>query len=204
MVANLIFFLAPSLSDLNISFYDQYTMQVYSDVMRPQMNDALEARGLDFQAALESETDIKKTKEFHSLAEAYDARIADIAKSMVIAHIPVLAFGTMILTFPRRLLYADHVVASLHFFAFVMIYWSVFPFVVVPIVKALDMLLYWNLPVWNISTGLKFLYVPFMLCTAFNMRWYAGVLAVVPFYVIFMTTHFCYRLLQLWIGLAIV
>ncbi|MEO1594722.1 MAG: zinc ribbon domain-containing protein [Pseudomonadota bacterium] len=204
LVANLMFFLAPTLSDLNINFYDQYTMQVYSEVMQPHINSALETRGLDLEATLASGTEITRTAEFRELAQAYDSRIGDIAKSMVIAHIPLLALGTMMLTFWRRLLYADHVVAALHFFAFVMIYWTVFPYTVLPLFRALDALLFWDLPVWQLVLGLKFLYVPFMFSTAFGVRWYVALLSVVPFYAVLMVTHFGYRLLQLWLGLAIV
>lgn len=204
LLANVLFFLAPSVSDLNLNFYDQYTLQVYSDWMRAPVHAALEARGVDVEGILANGGNLTRTEGFRAYATDYDARIGDIAKSMVIAHVPLLALGTLLLTFWRRLLYADHVVAALHFLAFVMIYYTAMPYTVLPLLRALDALPFWDIPVWSIAMTLKFFYVPFMLSTAFGVRWFIALPATLGLVYALLFTHLGYRLLQLWIGLAIV
>lgn len=206
LLANLAFFLAPTISDLNIDFYDQYTIQIYSDWMRPHLDAAIVDR-IPEDAEI-TEPRIQDDPAFaaarKSFAADYDARIGDIAKSMVIAHVPALALGTLLLTFWRRLLYADHVVTMLHFFTFVMLYYTLMPFTVIPVLRALDALPFWDVPIWSIAMTLKFIYLPFMFRTAFDLRWYAAVPVSIVFLGVLLYTHLGYRLLQLWIGLAIV
>ncbi|MEM1439513.1 MAG: zinc ribbon domain-containing protein [Pseudomonadota bacterium] len=204
LVANLVFFLSPTLSDLGIGFWDQYSLQPYSAWMQPTMIAVLESHGLDVQAALDRGIDVRETEAFIQYANAYDARIGDLAKSMAIAHVPLLAFGTFVLTFWRRLLYADHVVASLHFVAFVMLYFTLMPYTVIPLLRLVDAAPFWDINVWRVALAIKFAYVPFMFRTAFGVRWWVAIAAVAPFLGVLLVTHTGYRFLQLWIGLAIV
>ncbi len=204
LIANVLFFLAPSLSDLGISLWDQYSLQPYSAWMQPAIHAVLESQGLDVQAAIDQGIDIRNTEAFREYARDYDARIGDLAKSMAIAHVPLLALGTLVITFWRKLLYADHVVAALHFLAFVMLYFTLMPYTVIPLLRLIDSVPFWDFDVWRVALALKFAYVPFMFRTAFGVRWWAAIALVAPFLAVLLVTHTSYRLLQLWIGLAIV
>ncbi|MEL6950110.1 MAG: DUF3667 domain-containing protein [Pseudomonadota bacterium] len=204
LIANVLFFLSPALSDLNINFWDQYSLQPYSAWMQPAINVVLESRGLDVQATIEQGVDVRNTEIFRDYARDYNARIGDLAKSMVIAHVPLLAFGTLILTFWRKLLYADHVVASLHFLAFVMLYFTLMPYTIIPLLRFIDAAPFWDFDVWRVALAIKFVYVPFMFRSAFGVPWWAAIALVAPFLAVLLVTHTSYRLLQLWIGLAIV
>ena len=188
LFANLLFFLAPSISDLSLVFEDQYTLQPYSASMRPHLDARIASSGMSMD----------------EFAAAYDGRVGDIAKSMVIAHVPLIAFVTFVLTLRKRFFYADHVVAALHFFAFLMLYFTLAPLTLMPLMAGINALPLVSLPVRLISLALLLAYAIVMLRTAFDLRWWAAVVFVVPFIAGFLGAHYVYRLMQLWIGVLLV
>lgn len=235
LFANVLFFLAPSVTDFNITLFDQYAIQPYSDWVAPRIDaairrspaataafeaaydEALRERtagaagpgdwGLDLYAAeliprINAALQASNVA-FEAFAERYDARISDIAKSMVIVHVPLVALGTLLLTFWRPLYYADHVVAALHFFAFLMIYLAVGPYTIMPVVGFLTSPLPESVPVPRLTIMILWVYVPFMLRTAFGVRWLVALPAAALFVAVMMVAHYLYRLIQLMLGLAL-
>lgn len=188
LFANLVFFLAPPGSDLSLVFYDQYSIQPYSEWMRPKLDAAIAAREMTFQ----------------QFSAAYDARIGDLAKSMVIVHVPLIALVTLLLTYRKGFYYADHVVAALHFFAFLMVFYALMPYTLLPLLAGINRLPLVALPTRLVTMGLLLVYVLAMLRRAFDLKWLTAVVLAPLFTAGFLATHYVYRLLQLWIGLAIV
>lgn len=156
LLANLVFFLAPSLSDFNLSLSDQYRMQPYSAWIAPLV-----------QPALDESQQITP-----ALAQAYQMRANEIAKVMVVMHVPLLALISLLLGLDKRLYYADHVVAVLHFFAFLMLYYAALPHLIVPLLHLVVGLTPWEPPVWRIAVSVQFLYLPLMLRRAFEYPWW--------------------------------
>jgi len=181
LIANVAFFLAPSLTDFGITLIDQYRLQPYSPLIQGWIESVLSAGDRSFE-------------EWSSL---YRQRVGELAKTMVILHVPLLAMVTMGLTADKRLFYADHIVMALHFFAFLMWYLTLFPFVFLPMMKLIDALTpAWDLPAWWIAVNFKFVYIPFMLRSATGISW----LRVIPTTVLFLlglyAVHATYRLIQ--------
>lgn len=188
LLGNLLFFLAPPLSDFQLSLTDQYELQPYS---------FWSAQWIDAYLAESART-------FEEVADAYRLRVIELAKLMVIFHVPLLAAGTMAIAADKRLFYADHVVMGLHYFAFLMIY-----LILVSVVLGLLSL---AVPVeWQvgqylglIAVLLQFLYVPGMLRTALGMSWFRALISTPLFVLALFITHFIYRLIQFIVAFALV
>ena len=178
LLGNLLFFLAPSLSDFTLALEDQYLLQPYSAMIAPWI-DAVLARGVDFDA----------------LAAAYALRVNELAKTLVILHVPLLALATRLLARRGATVYADHVVMALHFFAFLMIYATLVPLALGGLIRLglLDALPGWVGALLLLPPAL---YAWLMLRTALDVGWLRALAATVPFMLGLLVTHFVYRLVQ--------
>lgn len=104
LIANLVYFFYPPLSDLNMSLAEQVQLQPWSPLAERMVDARLEARGAGFD----------------EYATEYRVKATELAKLMVILHVPLLA---LVLTWlhPRRgLHYVDHLAVSLNFWAFLL------------------------------------------------------------------------------------
>lgn len=187
LLANLAFFLAPSLTDFNVTLEDQVTLQPYSAWIAPWVDARVAASGLAFEA----------------FAERYAERGADIAKTLVILHVPLLALVTMLLFFDKRLLYADHVVTALHFFAFLMLYYTCLPFLIYPLFNLLGTLTGGAINGFTLSISIQFLYVPFMMRRAFGVGWPRALISTIVFLPLLLLVHLFYRFVQLFVVIAL-
>lgn len=105
LIANLVYFFYPQLSDLNLSLPEQLHGQAHSSLARPLVEARLAARDIGMA----------------DYAAAYQAKSTEIAKLMVILHAPLLALVLLLLHLRRRVFYVDHLAVSLHFWAFILI-----------------------------------------------------------------------------------
>ena len=188
LLGNLLFFLAPPLSDFQLSLTEQYQLQPYS---------AWIAQWVDAYLAVSART-------FEDVADAYRLRVVELAKLMVIVHVPLLAAGTMLIAVDKRLFFADHVVVGLHYFAFLMIY-----LILVSVVLGL---LYLAIPfqwpigpyVAPVAILVQFLYVPAMLRKALGVSWLRALVSTPLFIFALLIAHFTYRLVQFVVAFALV
>lgn len=191
LMANVLFFLASSLTDFNLTLEDQYYLQGYSKVIQPWIDHTV-ASG---------------EKTFEDYEADYNAHARDIAKTMVIIHVPIIALFTFLIGFQRRYLYADHVVAALHFFAFIMIYFASTPYIIGFFVQlfpiednAIFQAVVTFMKLWVVP-----IYVPVMLYYAFRYRWWQLILVTLCYLPGAFIAHMIYRLIQfvLIFGLAV-
>jgi len=190
LLGNLLYFIAPPLSDLQLSLAEQYELQPYSPWI---------AEWVDSHIAASDQS-------FEDIAGRYQLRIVELAKLMVILHVPLLALGTMLLFADRRLYYADHIVMGLHYFAFLMIY-------LISAVALLEGLAYWlgSYQWWKtlpnpvqIVIFLQILYVPPMLKRALDVPWWRAILSTPVFVALLLAAHLLYRWIQFVIGFTLV
>ncbi len=180
MLANLVFFLAPSVTDFNLSLEDQQSLQPYSAAIAPWIDARQAASGMT-------------PSEFHT---QYSQRVGDVAKTMVILHVPIMALVTFVLFWDRRLLYADHVVTTLHFFAFLMLYFALAPVTLELALDALNVGLDGALPVFQIGLLVPLLYMPPMLRTAMDVGWPRALVSSVGFLLAYLLAQLVYRFAQ--------
>ena len=187
LFANLVFFLAPTLTDFSVSLYDQLQLQSYSPLVSEWVEGVIAADGRTVAQA----------------ASTYQLRANELAKVMVIVHVPLIALMTWLLsrgplrTDARRTWYADHIVGALHFMAFVMLYYSLYPYTVTPLLNGLNALAGGDLPVFRVSLILMLAYIPFMLRGAYRLSWWWLAPASALFMVGLYWIHGVYRFMQL-------
>ncbi|HEX5755418.1 MAG TPA: DUF3667 domain-containing protein [Arenimonas sp.] len=104
LLVNVAFFVGSPVSDLNLGLYEQLSYQFYSPWARELVDARLTLRGIEFDA----------------YAAAYSDAGKDVAKAIVLLHVPAMALFWQLLFFDRRLYYAEHFVAALHAGAFIM------------------------------------------------------------------------------------
>ncbi len=105
---NLIYFFVNPLSDYSLALYDQVHSQPYSgqwtkDLVLQKMQDY----SLSFQA----------------YASVYQKMSDNIAKSIMIINVPLIAFFLYFMTFKKRKYYFDNLIFAFHFFSLTMTSW---------------------------------------------------------------------------------
>ena len=180
LLGNLLFFLAPPLNDFQLSLEDQYELQPYSAWTAQWIDAYLDASGRSFQA----------------VAAAYQLRVTELAKLMVIVHVPLLAAGTMLLAPDKRLFYADHIVMGLHYFAFLMAYLLLISAMFWMLSVVAPSVLQIGSRLGLIAFLIQFLYVPVMLRTALGVPMWRACISLPVFIFFLLIAHFIYRLVQ--------
>lgn len=189
LLANLLFFIAPPLSDFQLSLVEQIELQPYRAWIAPWVEGYL----------------AQTSRSFDELARAYQLRVVELSKLMVIVHVPLIAVGTLLMSADKRLYLADHLVLGLHYVAFVLIY--------LISTATLFGLLYLLAPAAIsalgdrtplIVIGLQLIYVPFMLRTGLGFSWPRAVLSTPLFAAILVAAHLGYRWLQFVVTFALV
>lgn len=104
LLANLVYFVAPPLTDFAPSLADHVTLQPYSGVAAAMVD----ARLADRDVSVED------------YAKDFEARQDHLARSLIILHVPFLAAGLALLHFRRGRPFADHVLVALYAMAFVL------------------------------------------------------------------------------------
>jgi hypothetical protein len=100
LIINLIYFLAPPMTDFSLTLEDQLHFQPYSALITPLVEQRLAHRGLDLE----------------TYANHYQTQLERVAKTLIILHLPLMAL-VLWLAHPRReIYYAEHFVAATHFF----------------------------------------------------------------------------------------
>ncbi len=101
LIINLVYFIAPPMSDFNLSLHEQTQMQPYSGLVEPLVQRRLESRDIELASY---------TSQYNQTAER-------IAKLLIILHLPLLAL-VLLAAFPRQpLYYAEHFVVATHLFS---------------------------------------------------------------------------------------
>lgn len=108
LIANLLYFIAPPLSDFSPSLYEQVELQPYAALARQLVDLKLHWSQLSYE-------------QFEAL---YNQQTKNLAKALIIINVPVFALFLRLIFIRRDMLYVDHFVFALHFFTvllFVMI-----------------------------------------------------------------------------------
>ena len=113
LIANLVYFFYPPLSDLNLSLAEQLA-QPHGALAQQLVEARLASRGIEFE----------------DYALAYQAEATSLAKVLVILHAPLFALALMGLHFRRGRYFVDHLAVSLHFWAFLLCAVMVVPWLV--------------------------------------------------------------------------
>ena len=114
LIANLMFFISPPVSDLNLPLHNQ-PYQPWAAQIAPWIEAKAAARAASGRT--ESARDRyagAALPGYAALADEHAARSGDISKLLVILHAPFMALGLMLAFAFRRYWYAEHFVVALH------------------------------------------------------------------------------------------
>lgn len=112
LLANLIYFFHPPLTDLNLPLQDQLSQPGYGGFAAAMVETRLQGRVTTMAA----------------YAAAYREQAVALAKVMVVLHVPLLAAVLAALHARRRIFYVDHIAVALHFWAFALLHAMATPF----------------------------------------------------------------------------
>lgn len=142
LLANLLFFLSPPISDFTLQFEDQVTGEVIlranegqtvspqleallrgwrGPVYSPLASELVKGRVEARDAAARAENPSTGSYSVSSYRDAYNAVSSETGKLLIGLHIPFMALALAALFPARRLLFADHFVVALHMFSFFII-----------------------------------------------------------------------------------
>ncbi|NHA15590.1 DUF3667 domain-containing protein [Thioalkalivibrio sp. XN279] len=119
LIANVVYFFYPPLSDLNLSLAEQLA-QPHGALAQQLVSARLEARGIEFE----------------DYALQYQAEATNLAKVLVILHAPLFALALLALHWRRGRYFVDHLAVSLHFWAFLLFVVMVVPWLLWLLVTA--------------------------------------------------------------------
>ncbi|TXK64312.1 DUF3667 domain-containing protein [Alkalisalibacterium limincola] len=144
VIANVLYFLAPALTDFTLPFYNQVpgdiAMESFDDPERisPRARETIENfRGqvhspitADWVRARVERRNADRLERsggrvgytMVDYARDYDARSGAISKLLIILHVPFLALALAAMYRSRRLYFAEHFVVALHLFTFLVLF----------------------------------------------------------------------------------
>jgi len=137
LLANVIYFFSPAVSDFNLPFTDQVTGAVAAAALDPAAPDYAErhARTAHWGGQVHSRSTAPlvmhvlaarqagdQAYDLRALARDYDAQAGIVGKTLIIVHVPIIALALALVYFRRRRWFVEHFVVALHLFAFLLLF----------------------------------------------------------------------------------
>lgn len=183
LMVNVVFFFASPVSDLNLGLHEQLSYQPYSAWARELVDARLAERGIELGA----------------YSESYRESGEEVAKAIVLWHVPVLALLWLLLFVDRRLYYAEHFVTALHSVAYILGAALVLQWVVRPPLELL-MDLFGTAPSPRMMTlsllALVLLGFYRIAQVVYEVRWWRALLCVPLMFLGLALAHLSYRFVQ--------
>ncbi|WP_170113422.1 ACT domain-containing protein [Ahniella affigens] len=141
LLANVLYFFAPAITDFELPFVDQVPGPLMLEVLQAERTIPPDeaARMAENSGQMHSRWTAKWVKErvaardagakaadpsghytMADYARAYDARSPDISKLLIIVHVPIMALVLSLLLLPLRRYFAEHMVIAFHVFTFIL------------------------------------------------------------------------------------
>ena len=138
LLANVLYFVAPAMSDFNLPFADQVpgAMAVQSRDPAAPLPEAARARLIERQGGqlhspwtqhlvqrkLAARQARDPAYDLHRLATDYNREAAVVGKVLIVAHVPIIALALALVYWRRRRLFVEHTVVALHQFTFLLLF----------------------------------------------------------------------------------
>jgi len=192
LLVNVAFFFVSSISDFNLSLQEQMRMQLHSGLVEPMVERRLQQRGIELEA----------------YAASYRAAGDDIAKSLVIWHVPWLALALLLAFADRGRYYAEHFVVALHAVAWILAIGMLIGIVVLPAAEGMLGLFVNEQP--RLGRWAPMLMLGLMLAMSYRIarvvfvmpRWRAAITAPLLLAAL-AVAHLSYRLVQFLLTFAV-
>ena len=228
VLVNVLYFLAPALTDFSLPFYNQvpghlalasfeneaelspqaherirdWPGQLHSPLTAPWVERRIERRNAD-------QLERSGGRQGYTVADyarRYDAAVNEISKVLIVLHVPFIALALMLVFRARRLYYAEHFVVALHLFAFIVLFIEI-SLGPMSLVAASGFGGEWFRGFWSwwrpLGAALVFAYVAVALRRVYDVGWWWAVGAGTLTLLTLAVSHFVYRLMQFLVIFAI-
>jgi len=137
LLANVIYFFAPAVSDFNLPFVDQVPGNIAAAALDPASPDyaRLRAKTSHWGGQVHSRWTAPLVErkrrdraasqpgyDLRALARDYDAESGVVGKTLIIVHVPIIAMVLALVYWRRRHYFVEHFVVSLHLFTFLLLF----------------------------------------------------------------------------------
>lgn len=195
LLINLVYFVRSPMTDFNLSLLDQACLQPWSALVQSQVSRRIAPEALDCDLPMRDSA----LPGWAKLSARYQDIADEVSRSMVIAHVPVIALFLGLLAGWRRWYYAEHVIVALHLFAFFLLY-------AVAILPPVLWLANSVLPLAEFGVLLRVLLLLLLLThwtvavrRVYGLGLLRTVLALPLLFLALGISHFAYRFVQFWI-----
>lgn len=177
-LVNLIYFIFVVLSDLNLSLSEQVHQPHHAFLVKEMVERKVEERKISFS----------------DYEEEYNRKSSDLSKSLIVLHVPMIAFFLMMLYWKKNLYYLDHLIFSLYTVAFILLSSLILFWVFVGLSK-LQMLSTEGMFQWHSLVLLVYflIYFPVSLHRFYKQNWIWTSLKTVGLILAIIISHFVYR-----------
>lgn len=177
LAVNVVYFFAPTLTDFNLPLDDHLRGQLHSGIARALVDSRLAERGETLAA----------------YAGVFNAELMNLAKLLILLHVPLLACGLALLHMRRHRPFADHMLTAFWFMTFVLAHLQLTPLLIGPLAGLFG---FTSMPGWLVNVALLvplLAWTPFLLRGAYRQPGWLAVLKVPLLLVAAMLAHFIYR-----------
>lgn len=137
LLANVLYFFSPAMSDFNLSFYDQAPGSVAAQALDPSgAGYAARAGRLAHRSGqvhsrwtaplIERKRAMRAAEtpgyDLRQLARDYNQQSGIVGKVLIIVHVPLIALGLALVYWRQRRYFAEHFVVALHLFTFLLLF----------------------------------------------------------------------------------
>lgn len=195
LLINVLYFVRAPMTDFNLSLLDQACLQPWSALVHKQVSARIAPETVACNGPMR-DADLPR---WGGLSARYQDIADEVSRSMVIAHVPVIALFLGLLAGWRRWYYAEHVIVALHLFAFFLLY----AVAILPLVLWLAGSL---LPLGEFGVLLRVLLLLLLLAhwtlavrRVYGLGLLRTLLALPLLFLALGISHFAYRFVQFWI-----
>ena len=195
LVINLLYFLAPPITDFHLPLVDQLEMPIYSG----WANERIEARFPEFSDWAASAGTVELSEEFRTFEKAFNRRSEELSKTLLILHVPLMAVVLMLLYRRRRIFLVDHFVIALHYWTFLLTAAAVMPRIATSVPTMLHSIGWGGTPlageaIWKFATLAWVIgYLVVALRRAYDQGWWRSLAKAIPAFGACIVAHFLYR-----------
>ncbi|NVJ61656.1 MAG: DUF3667 domain-containing protein [Gammaproteobacteria bacterium] len=186
LLINVLFVIFSPLTDFYVTLLDQVTLQPYSGFVKDWLDFKLSAMNVSFEG----------------FEDRYNQVVKLLARSTIIIQVPIFAVFAFIICYQRRYFFADYLVFSLNFHAWLLL-WVV---VLQPFAVGLASLIRLVAPAvnnWQVYLTLlpigAMIYLLIAMNRFFQFRWWSTIIRLALIFAAYQVSHSIFRFVQFFI-----
>ncbi|HEX7047269.1 MAG TPA: DUF3667 domain-containing protein [Gammaproteobacteria bacterium] len=186
LAINVVYFFAPTLTDFNLPLDNHMHGNLHSALVRPLVEARLAERGIELAA----------------YADLFNAELLNLAKLLILLHVPLIALGLALLHPRRHRPFADHVLTGFWLMAFILTHLQLTPLLLALLLGILGVS---GIPGWLLDVALLgplVAWISFLLRGAYGQPLWLAALKMPLTILAAMFAHLVYRAVLFFVTFA--